>query len=54
MLHILKKDKVVVLEAVKQWGTALQYVDDSLKKDKGVVLAGLTIMGQPTATAGIT
>ena len=39
MVHeSLKKDKEVVLEAVKQHGGALQYANESLKKDKEVVL----------------
>ena len=32
-----KKDKEIVLIAVKQYGSALQYADDSLKKDKETV-----------------
>ena len=34
----LKKDKEIVLAAVKQDGGALQYADDSFKKDKEIVL----------------
>ena len=33
-----KKDKKIVLEAVKQYGNALEYADKSLKKDKKIVL----------------
>ena len=38
-------DKVVVLEAVKQYGEALQYADDSLKKDREVVLEAVKADG---------
>ena len=31
-------EKEIVLKAVKQYGCALKYADDSLKKDKEVVL----------------
>jgi len=34
----LKKDRRIVLEAVKQNGLALQYADESLKRDKEVVI----------------
>ena len=37
----LKKDKEIVLEAVKASGYTLQYADDSLKKDKEIVLAAV-------------
>ncbi|NVJ89710.1 MAG: DUF4116 domain-containing protein, partial [Flavobacteriaceae bacterium] len=37
----LKKDKEVVLAAVKQDGRALEYADDSLKKDKEFILAAV-------------
>jgi hypothetical protein len=37
----LKKDKEVVLAAVKQDGYALQYASEELKKDKEVVLAAV-------------
>ena len=34
----LRNDKQVVLEAIKQQWTSLQYASDNLKKDKEVVL----------------
>lgn len=34
----LKKDKEIVLAAVKQNGMALMYADKTLKKDKEIVL----------------
>ncbi len=34
------KDKSFVLEAVKQDGIALEFADESFKKDKSIVLAG--------------
>ena len=35
----LKKDKEIVLEAVKQWGFVLEYADDSLKNDPDILAA---------------
>jgi len=32
-----KKDKEIVLLAVKQWGGVLQYADDSLKNDPDIL-----------------
>ena len=37
----LKKDKEIVLAAVKQDGCALEFADDSLKKDKEIVIAAV-------------
>ncbi len=37
----LKKDREVVLAAVKRDGAALQYADDSLRRDKEIVLTAL-------------
>lgn len=37
----LKKDKKIVLAAVKRYGYALQYADESLKKDREFVLAAV-------------
>ncbi len=34
----LKKDKEIILEAVKYRGHAFQYADDNLRKDKEFVL----------------
>ncbi len=34
----LKKDKSIVIEAIKQNGCALEHADESLKKDKSIVL----------------
>ena len=42
----MKKDKEVVLAAVKQHGEALEYADESLKKDKEVVLAAVAQDGE--------
>ena len=41
----LKKDKEIVLAAVKQDGGALEFADDSLKKDKKIVLAAVKQWG---------
>lgn len=38
-MNHFKKDKEIVLEAVKQYGWALQYADESLKKDKEIIEA---------------
>ena len=45
MHESLKKDKEVVLAAVKQNGPALTYADESLKKDKEVVWAAVKHFG---------
>ena len=36
-----KKDKDIVLIAIKQHGYALEHADDELKKDKDIVLAAV-------------
>ena len=41
----LKKDKEIVLAAVKQDGGALQYADDIFKKDKEIVLEAVKASG---------
>ena len=40
-----KKDKEIILEAVKASGNNLQYADDSLKKDKEIVLEAVKQSG---------
>ena len=37
----LKKDREIVLAAVKNFGTSLSFADESLKKDKVIVLAAV-------------
>ena len=37
----LKKDKSIVLEAVKSNGNALEYADESLKKDKFIAYSAV-------------
>jgi len=37
----LKKDKSIVLEAIKNYGGALEYADASLKKDRSIVIAAI-------------
>ena len=40
-----KKDKEIVLEAVRQNGCTLEHADDSLKKDKKIVLEAVKQYG---------
>ena len=41
----LKDDKDIVLEAVKNQGSALQFASDSLKEDKEVCMTAESING---------
>ena len=41
LMIILKKDKEIVLIALKTGGSMLEYIDDSLKKNKEVVLVAV-------------
>ena len=38
----MKKDKDIVMTAVKQHGDALKFADESMQKDKDIIMASFT------------
>jgi len=43
VVDFLKKDREIVINAVKQNGMSLEFADDSLKKDREIVMISVKL-----------